>query len=120
MTAINITDYRAGDSLVLRITVRDHLRQVVDLTDASARWGIARKQLNGAFETALITKTVGDGITITDAAAGVLSITLNEGDFTERGEFVHELEVVLASGISQTVASGRFVSAPAIYASPAA
>jgi hypothetical protein len=113
MTTIsNIPDYYAGDTLVMQFTVRDKQGRPIDLTGAGGRYGIAPKTNARTVGDAVITLTSGHGNIA--FSSNVATVTLDAGTFTQSGDFVHELEIVLASGQSLTVARGDFKSLPAI------
>lgn len=114
MTAYNIADYVAGDSLVIELTVRDARGAAVDLTGATIRWGMAPVAVRQVGDP-VVTKTVGAGIEVTDAPKGKCRITLGAGDVADPGEYRHEAEITLANGQSYTVLSGTIMARRAIY-----
>lgn len=93
----------SGNTKLLRVTVLDQDSVVVDLTGASATYVVTTRRGN----VPLISKTVGAGITITDAVNGVLEVTLAPAD-TEplQGAHSHELKVTDAAGRQTTVLFG--------------
>lgn len=119
MTALNFSDYVAGDSLVIDVTVRDSTAAPVDLTGATLRWGVA-PIVRGVMGAAAVTKVIADGIEIVSAAAGTLTITLDAGDIPDAGTYHHELEVTLESGLSYSVLCGRITAQQALFPSPPA
>lgn len=94
----------SGNTRVLKVTVLDQDEAIVDLSGAAATFVVMRAH----GQPAIITKTVGSGIVITDAVNGLLEITLLEAD-TEplRGVHRHELEITDASGRKTTVLFGN-------------
>jgi len=101
------TDFEmfSGDNKILSVSVVDSAGVAVDLTSATASWQLARS--NDAAP--LIQKaTGGSGIVITDAAGGVLEITLSASDTDAlKGSFYHELQVIDTSGNIATVLAGN-------------
>lgn len=115
MTTVTISDYVAGDTLVMNVLVTDSKGAAIDLTGATLKWAIAAgKPTDTTYATPLLLLTQGDGITVVDAVAGSVRVVLDEGRFTRAGSFVHELEVELASGESYTVARGVLKSQAAV------
>lgn len=121
MTTATIDDYVAGDSAMYEFHVRDE-NGPLDLTGAlTAKWSIAAGKLSPVGAPSLIgdkiyQRTLGAGVSIIDAVGGKLRVSVGHGDFTGVGNFVHELEVTLASGDSYTAAQGVFRSRPAVHA----
>lgn len=112
MTTIAI-DYTAGDTLVMAFEVRHKSTgRPISLSGASARWSIAPIINARTLGTTALTLTSTDGeITFSGNTA---TVTLENGTFTDVGAYKHELEIVLSTGESLTVASGPFTSAQAI------
>lgn len=101
-----------GDNKVLSITVTDAAGAAVDLTDATIRWHMS-KSVNK--RPAALEKATGSGITITDAANGVFTVTLDSADTESlRGLFYHEVEVIDGSGNVSTVTKGKITIHPAL------
>ena len=93
----------SGNTRVLRVTVLDQDEVVVDITGATAEFIMAKRP----GKSAVVTKTVGSGIVITDATNGLLEITLEPADTeTLSGTFHHELEVTDLGGRKTTVLFG--------------
>lgn len=114
MTAfVNITDYSAGDSLIADYTVKDGATQYRDpksLVGAVVTWVIEKRRGTQITELlALASDDPSPKVVITDAANGVVRVTLEAGVFTQTGDFHHKLKVDI-SGVVETVASGRFFS----------
>lgn len=95
---------KSGDTIRITVPVTDDQDSPKSLVGCSARYLVA-STLAGP---ALITKTVGNGITIADAAGGVLVIVLAPADTDElAGVYVHELEITDSAGDKATVFDGR-------------
>ena len=93
----------SGDDKTVRFTVTDQDGVAQDLTGASATWAFSRR----ARRAAIATKTVGSGITISDAANGIVDVTVARADTeTIEGDFYHELEIVDGGGTKSTAAYG--------------
>lgn len=95
---------KSGDTIRLEITVKDGAA-AKNLTGCSAAWRMAASYAGPA----LVSKTTAAGISITDAPAGKLIVTLEPADTADlKGDFVHELEIVDGSGAKATALDGRF------------
>lgn len=116
MSRVDINDYTAGDTIIMELMVKTPGGDAVDLTGATLTWRIATPPSGVAIGDALVTKTVGSGIVVNDAVTGDITITLTAGDFTEVGQYWHELEIVHASGESYTYMAGSLRSRAAINA----
>ena len=68
----------SGDSRDIVYTIVDENDAVVDLTDGAISWKIL---INGT-STAIVTKSVGSGVTLTDASNGVATVVLDPEDTT--------------------------------------
>lgn len=78
----------AGDTLILEITAKDSDGSALDLSGLTLKWSLARTNTS----TALLTKTVGSGITVTDAALGKFKVELTPSDTDKfSGEYYHEV-----------------------------
>lgn len=101
MTALkaqNFTMY-SGDSKILVITVKSDAGSFLDLTGYTIKW-------KASFSNPL-EKSIGTGITITDAPNGVFQIEIDPADTTEiRGHFRHEVEITSGAGVVSTVVVG--------------
>jgi len=96
-------EWFSGDDYLIEFTVTDEDGAAVDLTNASATWSMARRNTSSA----LLTKTLGSGINVTDAVNGVLQVSLDAADGASfEGDYYHELEVTLSGGAKRTVAYG--------------
>lgn len=102
MVASNF-DMFSGNTKVIKVVVRDQDDAIVDLSGATATFVLMR----APGQSAIISKTVGSGIVITDAVNGLLEITIDPAD-TEplRGAHSHELEITDAGGRKSTVLFG--------------
>jgi hypothetical protein len=101
----------AGDRMRLLVTVADPMSAPVDLGAASEiRWQLAR----GVEGPALIAKSLGAGVTVLDAAAGLFEVLLAPADTAAlSGEFHHEAEIVDPDGPA-TVLYGRAIIKPTL------
>ena len=94
----------SGDDKVITVTVYDNDDDVVDITDATITWRLSQN----VDSAALITKTVGDGITISDPTNGIFTITLEPSDTAPlSGRYYHECEITDATGDISTGAVGH-------------
>lgn len=95
----------AGDTKALVFTITDGAGVAINLSGSTVHW-IMQHSLTDSV--ALLEKHVGSGITLTDAEAGILTVTLAAKD-TEGlagGNYYHELEITDSSGDISTVAIG--------------
>lgn len=98
--------YFAGDSLEITIDVDEPDGSVKDLTGASVAWGVARDPGDG---TVLTGATTGVSVSITDAANGEVTVTVDAGVTDDlAGAYVHELEVTDVASDQDTVMRGAF------------
>jgi hypothetical protein len=94
----------SGDMRVLRVTVLDQDDNVIDLTGLSAAVFVIAKRHGAASK---VSYTLGSGITVTDAANGIMEVTILAAD-TEPlgGAYVHELSITDAANRRTTVLFG--------------
>jgi len=93
----------SGDTKLINITVLDQDSVVVDLTGASVDFIIAKYP----GHTALITKTIGSGVVLTDAANGIMDVTLLPADTESlQGAYNFQCKVTDLSGRESTVLHG--------------
>jgi len=112
----DITHYK-GDDGQIRITAKDADGNAVDLTDATARWWMA-KAVTSTGDNILIQKSTADGgiVISEDSGFWILTIELLPED-TESltpGKWYHELEVVDAAGDISTMTIGKFILKPTL------
>jgi hypothetical protein len=113
-TSQNFTLYQ-GDDLVLQVTVKNPDGTVKDLTGASSiKWAMAK----AAKGTALLSKTLGAGITNAAPLTGVFEVTIAQGDTPTiaAGAYYHEAELVDAAGKKSTVLVGTATIVQALIA----
>ena len=85
------------------ITVTDGAGNAVPLTGfTAATFKMARKRGSAA----LVTKTLGSGTAITDAAGGEITASLTDADTDRLGTFYWHCDVADASGNDSTPADG--------------
>lgn len=99
--------YVAGDYLELVVSVVDGAGAVVDLTDLQgARYAITAAP---SSSTALVSKSLGSGVAVTNAEGGEITATLDNGDTGAlAGSYRHEFEIIDAAGRVSTVLQGQF------------
>ena len=98
----NVTLY-AGDDAAFGVPVLDETGAPLPLIGASFAYTIATDE----GETALVTKTVGNGVTVTDPANGLLTIAIGHADtLTFLGPMWHQLVMTDASGDVSTLMTG--------------
>ena len=91
--------------MVLRFTITTEENLPKDLTDATIKWGLWSEY----YRETVVTKTTGDGITISDALAGTCVVRLDPSDTLTLplGEYSHKCEVTDADGQVSTVLEGK-------------
>ena len=101
----NATIY-AGDDVDLQIAVTDAATgNPKVLTGASVQWAMFRAYKG----TVVLTKDTDGGITITDAAGGILTISIGAADTLDirPDDYAHEVEVTDSGGNVSTVTTGH-------------
>lgn len=102
-----------GDTPTFDLTITDAAGDAVDLTDATIAFTAKRSIADSAT---VFQKTVGSGVTVTNAAGGLASVLLAAGDTTalpDRTIALHyDVEVVESDGTKTTVASGLLTVSP--------
>ena len=109
------TDFKMyqGDTKVLTVTVKDKVGNAVAITSATIKWQASRSK----GKTPDISKTTSSGISITDGANGVFTVTLNASDTESlEGSYYHEAEVIFSDSTVSTVLSGSMVIIPVLIA----
>lgn len=103
-----------GDARSFRVTVKDEAGAAVDLTGATIKFQ-ARKHPHSS--TAVLSKTLGSGIAVENAAGGVFRIDIAPADTAALGnwrqEYLYDVEVTKA-GSPVTVARGTLTIEPDI------
>jgi hypothetical protein len=100
-----------GDAAAWAFTVRQPDGTAQDLTGLSARFTAKRRVDDADGAAGSITRTVGSGITVTDAAAGTLVVELAAADtdaLTTDTTLVWDLQLT-GAGKPRTVAWGTLV-----------
>ena len=93
-----------GDTKVLTVNVVDPATgDPVAITSATISWKASKSQK----KTAALSKTTASGISITDGAGGVFTITIAAGDTTGfYGTYYHEAQVTFSDSTVSTVLRG--------------
>ena len=94
----------SGDNKTITVTVYDNDDVVVDITNVAITWELSQN----VDSVALISKTAGSGITLSDPTNGIFTITLdpaNTGSLS--GRYYHEAEITDLSGDISTVMVGH-------------
>lgn len=100
--------YVAGDFLEIEVTVRNEAGSPVDISDCtSIRYAIsALSKQQGPTGDALLTKSLGSGVAITNGPAGIFIVTIDSGDTDAMaGTYYHEAEIIDEGKVS-TVFTG--------------
>lgn len=105
-------DAYQGETKTLAVTITDDGGSPLDLTGLSAEWRLTTRV---DPNTAVVTKTDGAGITITDAVAGKLEVQLDGSDTEiDPGSYRHELRLT-GTGYVATVLAGRVTIRDSIF-----
>lgn len=109
--ADNDFEMRSGDTKTLLITVKDKDGALVNIADSRIRWQLARS-VNAQPVLEKSTDDV-EQIEIIDGPAGRVNVYITQDDTESlRGNFYHELEVVLSNDAVGTPISGAVVILP--------
>lgn len=93
---------KSGDSKVLAIAIANSAGTPVDVSTAAA---ISWKLAATPYGTALLTKTLGSGITVSTSTVSVTLTAANTQDL--EGVYYQEMQITDASGNVSTVLSGQ-------------
>lgn len=114
-----MTDFSVdhGTDNTLDLVLVDGANQPLNLTGASI-WFTAKRRYSDTDADAIIQKTVGDGITVDNAAGGLAHVTLLPEDTFDlpfyRQTFRYDVKVKSSDGISAIVARGQLTIEPAV------
>jgi hypothetical protein len=93
----------AGDTNTLRFSAVDALGAALNLTGLTIEWGLSRP----AKTVRLLTKTVGAGLTVTNAAGGLFEARLLPADTAGMdGEYYQEVQITDVDGNVSTIYAG--------------
>ena len=98
----------SGDDRVLEVSITDSANAALNITGATVTWALSRAVADKVEPkgAAIVTKTVGSGITLTNPSGGVLQVAIAETDTDDlAGTYYHEMQLVL-SGDTSTVMYG--------------
>jgi hypothetical protein len=104
MTTQNL-EMVSGDAVVLEITIIDSTtEEAVNLAGCTATFVVARAN----SRRLLLTKTTSDDISITDATAGRIDVSLNSDDTDSKaGSYSYELQITDSAGNRSTPLYGN-------------
>lgn len=105
----DVADHHQGDALDINVSVENPDGTSKDLTSATAEWLLFENE-SDLDADALLTKTTGGGgISITDAANGKLTVSIDTNDTSSLvGQKHHRLRVTDSDGDRVTVFTGTF------------
>jgi len=101
----------SGDNRSLSVTITDQSQAVLDVSGAAITWALSRAVTDKVEPkgVAIVSKTVGSGITITDGSNGLVEVTIAEADTASlAGTYYHEMQMVL-SGNTSTIMYGTVI-----------
>lgn len=94
----------SGDDKVITVTVYDNDDAIVNITSATITWQLS----HNVSSAALISKTVGSGISLSDPSNGQFTITLDPADTASlSGRYYHEAEITDIGGNVSTAMVGH-------------
>lgn len=101
----------AGDDQTLEVEVFDSEGELVDLMGVQAvTWHLSRTVHH---RPAIVVKSLGSGVTITDAPNGRIDIAISPADTEGRqGRHYHEIEVIDEQGHVSTILTGTVTIRP--------
>ena len=106
--AIENLSMHEADKQILSVTIQDPDSVLGDITGASLKWEMT---LTDRSATALISKSTGSGIVITDGPNRIVEITLDEADtdgLSALGKwFYHEMKIEKSASQPLTILAGR-------------
>lgn len=102
MTAHNAKfEMAKGESRILEFPVLDAASAPLDITGANLQFSLKATRAGEPTGNAVISKTVGSGITITDGAGGLCEVLLASADTqTLEGLFYYKLVLVIGGNAS--------------------
>lgn len=103
----------AGDSMALSYAILKKDGSVQSLVGATVQFSIWQQDRYGVWLATLWLGEVGDGITITNAAGGLLTVSVPKATVILPGTHRYELEVALPDNSSHTYAAGGLIVLPA-------
>lgn len=100
----------AGDDLTLTVTVKETDGTATTITSAAISWKASKSN----SKTAAITKsTAAGGVTITNGAGGIFTVSLDPADTTSlEGDYIHEAQITFSNGDVRTVLRGVMTIEP--------
>jgi hypothetical protein len=104
----------SGDTKEFTITVVDAADAEVDITDAiSIKFGLAKSAHSAS---ALVSKSLGDGIEKTNPQVGEFAVTLEPADTEDLpgGVYYFEAEVMFEPDVTGTIISGDVLISPSL------
>lgn len=109
MSKLPIATVYQGDTARLSFEAQDSTGAPEDLTGCAIRWALSATDDIG---TPVLTKASDEGITVLDAEAGRLVVTITAGELDTPGTYTQELEITLPSGATYTYGQGPLIVKP--------
>lgn len=100
---VNFTDLVQGDTLAFTVALTDSAGDAIDITGTTTDMEI--KRLDG---TTVLALSIGDGITYTNAAGGIMNVTVAAADTADlEPEYTYRYDLQYTNGSTvRTIASG--------------
>ncbi len=114
MASNNRIEVLRGDTCRFQVTITDDTNFPVVLTSATIYFTVRRRYSNGADDAdAVFQKSVGSGITITNAAGGIIDLVISAADTINlpASVLLYDLQVTTQAGDVCTAALGQFAIA---------
>jgi hypothetical protein len=104
-TSQNFSMYQ-GDDFTLTVTVKDAAGAAKNLTGATIKWAL---HTTNKAAVPKLSKAIGTGIAVTDAAGGVFTVTIARADTAalKAGAYYHEVEITDVASKRATVLTGK-------------
>lgn len=96
-----------GDDRTLTVTVVDDLGAAANLTGILGMWFTVKRHQTDTDLEAVIQKSLGSGVAVTDAAGGIATVTLTAANTASAtGLHFWDVQVKTAAGLITTLATG--------------
>ena len=104
------TPFFSGDTLDINIPVTSPDGTVYDLSGvATVGWELREGKVGSPVGSALVSKSLDDGIVITDAPGGIMVVHLDPSDTDDLyGVYMYECQITLTGGAVHTIVTGAF------------
>jgi hypothetical protein len=92
------------DSKIIQVTVYDQSNSILDLSGYTVLWKVFKNK-----DSIMLTKTIGNGITLTNPTEGVFEILVSSIDTQNLlGKYFHSCKIIDGLGNTSKIFSGYF------------